>query len=80
MLIPLTVTALILTHRLQSAVRPADVVQPVAGDDAGAGQRTSSHLLVQMGGLATAVLLLRNVRTRTRLVEVGRPRASPTWP
>ena len=24
-----------------------------------------------MGGLATAVLLLRNVRTRTRLVEVG---------
>ncbi len=29
------------------------------------------HLLVQMGGLATAVLLLRNVRTRTRLVEVG---------
>jgi putative nucleotidyltransferase with HDIG domain len=30
-----------------------------------------SHLLVQMSGLATAVLLLRNVRTRTRLVQVG---------
>jgi hypothetical protein len=29
------------------------------------------HLLIQMGGLATAVLLLRNVRTRTRLVEVA---------
>jgi cyclic-di-AMP phosphodiesterase PgpH len=29
------------------------------------------HLLIQMGGLATAVLLLRNVRTRTRLVQVG---------
>ena len=34
-----------------------------------------------MGGQATAVLLLRNVRTRTRLVEVGgRGRAWPTWP
>jgi putative nucleotidyltransferase with HDIG domain len=30
-----------------------------------------SHLLQQMGGLAAAVLLLRNVRTRTRLVRVG---------
>jgi putative nucleotidyltransferase with HDIG domain len=29
------------------------------------------HLLIQMGGLATAVLLLRNVRSRTRLVQVG---------
>jgi putative nucleotidyltransferase with HDIG domain len=29
------------------------------------------RLLIQMGGLATAVLLLRNVRTRTRLVQVG---------
>jgi putative nucleotidyltransferase with HDIG domain len=29
------------------------------------------HLLIEMGGLATAVLLLRNVRTRTRLVQVG---------
>src|SRR5438105_13094745 len=29
------------------------------------------HLLVQMGGQATAVLLLRNVNTRTRLVQVA---------
>jgi len=28
-------------------------------------------LLIEMGGLATAVLFLRNVRTRTRLIEVG---------
>ena len=30
-----------------------------------------NHLLIMMGGLATSVLLLRNVRTRTRLVEIG---------
>jgi putative nucleotidyltransferase with HDIG domain len=30
-----------------------------------------NHLLQHMGGLAAAVLLLRNVRTRTRLVKVG---------
>ena len=30
-----------------------------------------SDLLVAMGGQATAILILRNVRTRTRLVEVG---------
>jgi putative nucleotidyltransferase with HDIG domain len=30
-----------------------------------------SHLLVQMSGLAAAVLLLRNVRTRTQLVKVA---------
>jgi putative nucleotidyltransferase with HDIG domain len=29
------------------------------------------HMLIMMGGLATAVLLLPDVRTRTRLVEVG---------
>src|SRR5262249_48465348 len=29
------------------------------------------HFLVQMGALAPAVLLLRNVRTRTRLVQVA---------
>ncbi|HEV3119856.1 MAG TPA: HDIG domain-containing protein [Gemmataceae bacterium] len=29
------------------------------------------HLMIQMAGLAQAVLLLRNVRTRTRLVQVG---------
>src|SRR5262249_37793556 len=29
------------------------------------------HILILTGGLATAVMLLRNVRTRTRLVEVG---------
>jgi putative nucleotidyltransferase with HDIG domain len=29
------------------------------------------RLLIQMGGLATAILLLRSVRTRTRLVQVG---------
>lgn len=30
-----------------------------------------NYLLVQTGGLATAILALRNVRTRTRLVEVA---------
>src|SRR5438132_5234313 len=30
-----------------------------------------NHLIVQMSGLSAAVLLLQNVRTRTRLVEVG---------
>src|SRR5262249_45031823 len=29
------------------------------------------QLLIQMGGSATAILLLRNIRTRTRLVQVG---------
>jgi cyclic-di-AMP phosphodiesterase PgpH len=29
------------------------------------------HLLIQMAGLSSAILLLRSVRTRTRLVQVG---------
>ena len=32
---------------------------------------TAEHLLEQMGGLATAILLLRNVRSRTQLVQVA---------
>ncbi len=38
-----------------------------------------SDLLVAMGGQATAVLILQNVRTRTRLVEVGGVSVAPTW-
>ena len=37
----------------------------------------SSNSLIHMGGLATAILLLRHVRTRTQLVQVAtrrRPR------
>jgi putative nucleotidyltransferase with HDIG domain len=69
-LVPLTVTALILTitynpqFALLMSFSLSLAVTVVLGTDL-------DHLLVQMGGLATAVLVLRNVRTRTRLVEVG---------
>jgi putative nucleotidyltransferase with HDIG domain len=69
-LVPLTVTALILTIAynppfalLMSLSLTFAMVVTLGGklDD----------LLVAMGGQATAVLVLREVRTRTRLVEVG---------
>jgi putative nucleotidyltransferase with HDIG domain len=69
-LVPLTVTSLILTiaYNPQFALLMSlcltlamTVTQGGKLDD----------LLVAMGGQATAVLVLRSVRTRTRLVEVG---------
>ncbi|HXG11858.1 MAG TPA: HDIG domain-containing protein [Gemmataceae bacterium] len=69
-LIPLTTTALILTlaynppFALLMSLSLSFAMTVALGTNL-------NHLLIQMGGLATAVLSLRNVRTRTRLVEVG---------
>jgi putative nucleotidyltransferase with HDIG domain len=69
-LIPLTVTAMVLTiaynpqFALLMSFSMALAATVALGTDLG-------HLLILIGGLATAVLLLRNVRTRTRLVEVA---------
>jgi putative nucleotidyltransferase with HDIG domain len=69
-LIPLTVTALILTIAynppfalLMSMILTLAMIVTLGG--------SLSDLLVAMGGQATAILTLRSVRTRTRLVEVG---------
>jgi hypothetical protein len=69
-LIPLTVTALILTIAynpqfalLMSLSLTLAMIVTLNGK--------LSDLLVAMGGQATAILVLRDVRTRTRLVEVG---------
>jgi putative nucleotidyltransferase with HDIG domain len=69
-IVPLTVTALVLTiaynppFALLMSLTLSLATTVALGSDL-------HHLLVQMGGLATAVLSLRSVRTRTRLVEVG---------
>jgi putative nucleotidyltransferase with HDIG domain len=69
-LVPLTVTALVLTiaynppFALLMSLTLSLAASVALGSDL-------HHLLVQMGGLAAAVLSLRSVRTRTRLVEVG---------
>jgi putative nucleotidyltransferase with HDIG domain len=68
--LPLTVTAMILTlaynpqFALLMSVSLALAVMVALGIDL-------SNLLVLLSGLSTAVLLLRNVRTRTRLVKVA---------
>jgi putative nucleotidyltransferase with HDIG domain len=69
-LIPLTVTALILTIAynpqfalLMSLCLTFAMTVTIGGK--------LNDLLVAMGGQATAILVLRSVRTRTRLVEVG---------
>jgi putative nucleotidyltransferase with HDIG domain len=69
-LVPLTVTALILTIAynpqfalLMSLSLTLAMIVTLGGK--------LGDLLVAMGGQATAILALRNVRTRTRLVEVG---------
>jgi putative nucleotidyltransferase with HDIG domain len=69
-LVPLTVTALILTIAynppfalLMSLSLTLAMIVTLGG--------SLSDLLVAMGGQATAILTLRSVRTRTRLVEVG---------
>src|SRR5438445_6492904 len=69
-LIPLTLTAMVLTlvYNHQFALLMSFSLALVTTMGLGAGL---NHLLIMMGGLATSVLLLRNVRTRTRLVEIG---------
>ncbi len=69
-LIPLTVTALILTIAynppfalLMSLSLTLGMIVMLDG--------SLNDLLVAMGGQATAILMLRSVRTRTRLVRVG---------
>jgi putative nucleotidyltransferase with HDIG domain len=68
--IPLTVTTLILTivYNPQFALMMS-LSLSLANLVALGGNL--NFLLVQMGGLATAVLQLRGVQTRTRIVEVG---------
>jgi putative nucleotidyltransferase with HDIG domain len=69
-LIPLTVTAMILTmaYNPQLALLMSFSLTLAMTVMLGTDVR---YLLEQMGGQATAVLLLRNIRTRTRLVQVG---------
>jgi putative nucleotidyltransferase with HDIG domain len=69
-LVPLTATTLVLTlaynpqFALMTSLSLTLAMTTALGGDL-------NYLLVQMGGQATAVMLLRNVRTRTRLIEVG---------
>jgi putative nucleotidyltransferase with HDIG domain len=69
-LVPLTLTAMILTltYNPQFALLMSFSLSIVASVALGTGLNS---MLVMMGGLAAAVLLLRNVRTRTRLIEVA---------
>jgi putative nucleotidyltransferase with HDIG domain len=68
-LIPLTVTALILTIAYNPQFALLLTVSLALATTVAHGGHLP-QLLVLLGGLAPAVLLLRNVRTRTRLVEV----------
>lgn len=69
-LIPLTVTAMVLTiaYNQQFALLLAFSLALITSVSLGTDL---ASLLIMMAGMATAVLLLRNVRTRTRLVEVA---------
>ena len=69
-LIPLTTAAMILTiaYNPQFALLMSFCLSLATTV---ALETNLDRLLIQMGGLATAILLLRNVRTRTRLVQVG---------
>jgi putative nucleotidyltransferase with HDIG domain len=69
-IVPMTVTALILTiaYHPQFALLMSLALSLVFNTAMGSHL---NHMLVQMGGLATAVLSLQHVRTRTRLVLVG---------
>jgi putative nucleotidyltransferase with HDIG domain len=68
--VPLTLTAMILTlaYNPQFALLMSFSLSIIANVALGTGL---GALLVMMGGMAAAVLLLRNVRTRTRLIEVS---------
>jgi putative nucleotidyltransferase with HDIG domain len=69
-LVPLTVTALVLTMAYNPPFALLMAMSLSLATTIALGQDLN-HLLVQMAGLATAVLILKNVRTRTRLIEVG---------
>jgi putative nucleotidyltransferase with HDIG domain len=69
-LLPITLTAMILTIAYNPQFALLMSFSLALGTVVSLGTDLG-HLLILMGGLATAVLLLRNVRTRTRLVEVG---------
>jgi putative nucleotidyltransferase with HDIG domain len=69
-LIPLTVTALILTIAYNPQFALLMSMSLTLATIVTLGGKLSD-LLVAMGGQATAILMLRSVRTRTRLVEVG---------
>ncbi len=69
-LVPLTLTAMMLTiaYNPQFALLMSFSLSLAMTVSLGT---TLEHLLIQMAGLATAVMLLRNVRTRTGLVQVA---------
>src|SRR5262249_53424896 len=69
-LIPLTMTALILTIAYNPQFALLMSISLTLAMIIILGGRLSD-LLVAMGGQATAILALKSVRTRTRLVEVG---------
>jgi putative nucleotidyltransferase with HDIG domain len=69
-LIPLTFTALVLTIAYNPPFALLLSLTLSLATTVALGS-SLQQLLVQMAGLATAVLSLRNVRTRTRLVRVG---------
>jgi putative nucleotidyltransferase with HDIG domain len=69
-LVPLTVTALILTIAYNPQFALLMSLSLTLAAIVALGGKLND-LLVAMGGQATAILVLRSVRTRTRLVEVG---------
>ncbi|MFO0807002.1 MAG: HDIG domain-containing protein [Gemmataceae bacterium] len=70
LLVPMAVTAMVLTlaYNPPFALLMSFSLALVATLALGSGLEA---FLVQMGGLATAILLLRNVRTRPRIVQVA---------
>jgi putative nucleotidyltransferase with HDIG domain len=69
-LIPLTVTAIVLTIAYNPQFALMMSISLTLAMIITLGGKLSD-LLVAMGGQGTAILVLKNVRTRTRLVEVG---------
>jgi putative nucleotidyltransferase with HDIG domain len=69
-LVPLTMTAMILTIAYNPQLALLMSLSLTLATIVALGGRLSD-LLIAMGGQATAVLILKSVRTRTRLVEVG---------
>jgi putative nucleotidyltransferase with HDIG domain len=69
-LLPLTFTAMVLTLAYNPQFALLMSFSLVLGLTVVQGT-TVEHLLQDMGGMATAILLLRNVRTRTQLVQVA---------
>jgi len=69
-LVPLAVTAMVLTiaYNPQFALLMSFSLTLIMTVALGTGL---PHLLIMMGGLATAIMLLPDVRRRSRLVEVG---------